>query len=51
VLLGEHGVSGEELDRIDAEVEAQVAEIVRRARAAPWPDPSAPVQVYAEAPA
>jgi acetoin:2,6-dichlorophenolindophenol oxidoreductase subunit alpha len=47
-LTAEHGVTAEELDQVDAEVEAQVTELVRRGRAAPWPDPSAPVAVYAE---
>ena len=50
VLTGEHGVAADELDRIDADVDAQVTEIVGRARSAPWPDPSEPVQPYAEVP-
>ena len=46
-LIADHGVAEAEIDRIDAEVAEQLEQIVRRALAAPWPDPSLPVEQFA----
>ena len=48
VLTRDQTASNEELDRIDAEIDAQIGEVVERARSAPFPDPATPVRVYAE---
>ena len=47
--LVETGEAGDgELDEIDAEVDATLAEVVERALAAPFPDPDTPASEYKE---
>ncbi len=45
-LIENCGQSGDAVDAIDGEVEAQMTEVAERALAAPYPDPSAPASAY-----
>jgi acetoin:2,6-dichlorophenolindophenol oxidoreductase subunit alpha len=46
-LAERHGMSDEQLDAIDDEVQREIDAVCERALAAPWPAPSAPVREFA----
>lgn len=41
-LIDDCGVSGEAVDAVDAEIEAEMTEVIERSLAAPYPDPAVP---------
>jgi TPP-dependent pyruvate/acetoin dehydrogenase alpha subunit len=45
-LIEDCGQSASAVDAIDNEIEQQMTEVIERALAAPYPDPSAPVSAY-----
>ena len=48
-LVQDHGADEADVDRIDAEIEALLEVVVANALAAPWPDPTIPVEQFAGA--
>jgi TPP-dependent pyruvate/acetoin dehydrogenase alpha subunit len=45
-LTEDCGLGGETVDAIDADVEAEMTQVIERALAAPYPDPSRPAAAY-----
>jgi TPP-dependent pyruvate/acetoin dehydrogenase alpha subunit len=45
-LIEDCGLGGETVDAIDADIEQEMTQIIERALAAPYPDPSLPATAY-----